>query len=64
MMQEKTKVSPFEFAIMQAVHETNPEKITKEDLASTRAETIEEKSERLKTKFSDFFSQIKKHPKP
>lgn len=54
-------VSPFELAIMQAVHETNPDKVTKEDLANTRAETEAEKSKRLEKKFKHFFASIKQH---
>jgi hypothetical protein len=52
-------VSPFEFAIMQAVHETNPEKVTSEDLSKVRPETQLEQMKRREEKFDSFISNMR-----
>lgn len=56
---EAVIVSPFEFAIMQAVHEISPDKVTADDLAKVRPESLDKKKQRLESEFTDFFSRIK-----
>lgn len=52
-------VSAFEYAIMQAVHESDPSKVTKQDLESCRPETQDEELKRRKDKIEGFFNKIK-----
>ena len=57
------KISRFEFAIMELVHSTQPDKVTEEDLKNASVKTeLEEIQERIK-KVADFESRIR-HKNP
>ena len=58
-MEREKVVSAFEFAIMQAVHETQPDKVTASDLQKVRPKTREEESQERQEKEFDFLSKIK-----
>jgi hypothetical protein len=55
-------VSPFEYAIMQAVHEANPDKVTKHEIENTRAQTQDEIKAEREIRIRAFYSRIKVKP--